>query len=373
MCGTVDLVRHQGNKEDENELVLQTRLSILVSRVHPCGRYRHNTVVFILAKEYNLKNLRTIHRLDRLTSGLLLFGRSPKKARQMEHQIRNRQVQKEYVCRVEGEFPSGQIECSEPIEVVSYKIGVCKVSSKGKTCSTTFEKLGYSSATNTSIVLCKPHTGRMHQIRVHLQYLGYPVVNDPLYNHTVFGPEKGKGGNIGKNDEELIHDLINIHNAENWLGMEGDSELSMFKTRPDLDDGLNSINRKGSSSPVDDEGDGSREPSPCGGENSPSRCSLGSPVSLAQGSPSTPSGGAVVRTSKVTVATQTGHEAPDLTFQSEKMTTDPHCYECKVRYRDPKPKDLVMYLHAWKYRGPGWEYETELPDWAKIEWVEPEE
>lgn len=52
-----------------------------------------------------MKNLRTIHRLDRLTSGLLLFGRSPKKARQMEHQIRNRQVQKQYMCRVEGDFP----------------------------------------------------------------------------------------------------------------------------------------------------------------------------------------------------------------------------------------------------------------------------
>lgn len=79
--------------------------TFLFTQVHPCGRYRHNTVVFILAKEYNLKNLRTIHRLDRLTSGLLLFGRTPKKARSMEHQIRNRQVQKEYVCRVEGEFP----------------------------------------------------------------------------------------------------------------------------------------------------------------------------------------------------------------------------------------------------------------------------
>lgn len=78
---------------------------VSIIQVHPCGRYRHNTVVFILAKEYNLKNLRTIHRLDRLTSGLLLFGRSPKKARQMEHQIRNRQVQKQYICRVEGEFP----------------------------------------------------------------------------------------------------------------------------------------------------------------------------------------------------------------------------------------------------------------------------
>uniref|UniRef100_A0A0K8SSM9 Pseudouridine synthase RsuA/RluA-like domain-containing protein n=1 Tax=Lygus hesperus TaxID=30085 RepID=A0A0K8SSM9_LYGHE len=114
---------------DEDVVVVNKPASI---PVHPCGRYRHNTVVFILAKEYQLKNLRTIHRLDRLTSGLLLFGRTPKKARQMEHQIRNRLVQKEYICRVDGNFPSEVIECSEPIEVVSYKIGVCKVSPKGK-------------------------------------------------------------------------------------------------------------------------------------------------------------------------------------------------------------------------------------------------
>ncbi len=44
------------------------------------------------------------------------------------------------------------------------------------------------------------------------------MVNDPLYNHPVFGPEKGKLGRIGKTDEQLIKDLINIHNAENWLG-----------------------------------------------------------------------------------------------------------------------------------------------------------
>lgn len=65
-----------------------------------------------------------------------------------------------------------EIECSEPIEVVSYKIGVCKVSPKGKVCNTTFHKLGYNPKTDTSVVLCLPHTGRMHQIRVHLQYLG---------------------------------------------------------------------------------------------------------------------------------------------------------------------------------------------------------
>jgi hypothetical protein len=34
----------------------------------------------------------------------------------------------------------------------------------------------------------------------------------------------------------------------------------------------------------------------------------------------------------------------------DKMTWDPNCYECKVRYRDPKANDLVMYLHAWRYK-----------------------
>ncbi|XP_076256013.1 pseudouridylate synthase RPUSD2-like isoform X4 [Rhynchophorus ferrugineus] len=353
---------------DEDIVVLDKPCSL---PVHPCGRYRHNTVVFILAKEYNLKNLRTIHRLDRLTSGLLLFGRSPKKARQMEHQIRNRLVSKEYVCRVEGEFPDEVVECKEPIEVVSYKIGVCKVSPKGKECSTFFQKLGYNG--KSSIVLCKPKTGRMHQIRVHLQYLGYPVVNDPLYNHDVFGPLKGKGGDLGgKSDDELVKDLIHIHNAENWLGMDGDSELSMFNSRKDLDDSLvGPLVPKGRVLGDDDADPVSREPSPCDepcdSRSSPPACeSTPNPLSMSS------YGKRSVHDAKVTVATQTGHEAPDFTFNPDKMTVDPHCYECKVRYRDPKPQDLVMYLHAWKYRGPGWEFETELPEWAKVDWVEPD-
>lgn len=53
-------------------------------------------------------------------------------------------------------------------------------------------------------------------------------MNDPLYNHTVFGPDKGKAGNIGKSDDELIHDLISIHNAENWLGGEGEDFAPNF-------------------------------------------------------------------------------------------------------------------------------------------------
>lgn len=234
-------------------------------------------------------------------------------------------VHKEYVCRVEGEFPDEEVVCAEPIEVVSYKIGVCKVSEKGKDCVTTFKRLSYKGG--SSVVLCKPQTGRMHQIRVHLQYLGYPVVNDPLYNHVVFGPAKGKGGKIGKSDEELVKDLIGIHNAENWLGMDGDSEMSLFKPKLDIDAASPSAHSPGD--PPDDD-----------------------PKAL----------------KVVTVGTQTGSEPPDSSFAGEKVTTDPHCYECKVKYRDPKPSDLVMYLHAWRYRGPGWEYETPLPAWAGTDW-----
>lgn len=240
---------------------------------------------------------------------------------------------------MEGEFPEEEVVCSEPIEVVSYKIGVCKVSEKGKDCVTRFKRLSYNG--KSSVVLCKPQTGRMHQIRVHLQYLGYPVVNDPLYNHVVFGPEKGKGGNIGKTDQELVRDLISIHNAENWLGMDGDSEMSLFKPKLDIEERVSLSNDKDGSSPSSTPGLGEEE------QQQQQEQSL-----------------------KVTVGTQTGSEPPDSSFTNDKMTVDPHCYECKVKYRDPKPSDLVMYLHAWRYCGPGWEYETPLPAWAASDWTE---
>lgn len=80
--------------------------------------------------------------------------------------------------------------CTEPIEVVSYKIGVCRVSPKGKDCQTEFERLSYNG--KTSVVLCKPRTGRMHQIRVHLQYLG--EYQEKFTSHLQGVSEGGGGG-----------------------------------------------------------------------------------------------------------------------------------------------------------------------------------
>ena len=55
-----------------------------------------------------------------------------------------------------------------------------------KFSETKFEKLFYDEKSNTSVVICKPKTGRTHQIRIHLKYLGFPIANDPCYGGIVF-------------------------------------------------------------------------------------------------------------------------------------------------------------------------------------------
>jgi len=64
--------------------------------------------------------------------------------------------------------------------------------------------------------------------------------------------------------------------------------------------------------------------------------------------------GSIAVSSSITTSVSPSSSASDnkdpLAFNSALMTFDTHCYECKVRYRDPKPKDLVMYLHALSYK-----------------------
>lgn len=317
--------------ENEDVVVVDKPSSI---PVHPCGRFRHNTVIFILGKEHQLKELHPLHRLDRLTSGVLMFAKTAAVSERIHEQVRDRQLEKEYVCRVEGEFPTEEVTCKEPILVVSYKVGVCRVDARGKPCETVFQRLSYNG--HSSVVRCRPLTGRTHQIRVHLQFLGHPILNDPIYNSVAWGPSRGRGGHIPKTDEELLRDLVAEHQAKQSLDV-------LDLCEGDLSPGL-----IGSTAPSSELG----------------KDHLGELAASAQ-----KMDGAVEAAPQVL---DTMALAPEKATETDVVNQeiDPLCEECRLVRQDPLPQDLVMFLHALRYKGPGFEYFSPMPAWAQDDWQE---
>ncbi len=129
-----------------------------------------------------LPSLHLVARLDRETSGIVLLGKTIHLARKMQISFEQRMVEKTYLAILHGEL-SHPLEVSRPIgpdpnSAVAVKQKVVRDGS-GRKAQTTFlplyRKNGYT--------LCqvKPHTGRKHQIRVHAQWMGFPVVGDKLY------------------------------------------------------------------------------------------------------------------------------------------------------------------------------------------------
>ncbi|KAJ3675813.1 hypothetical protein LUZ60_004855 [Juncus effusus] len=184
--------RHEPPVLAENVQILQNETDVLTVckpasvPVHPCGQYRKNTVVGILEAEHGFAPLFPIHRLDRLVSGLLIFAKNAQKAEIFRQQIERGLLQKEYIAKVIGVFPEGEqiVEANvnhnarEQISTVELSDGTSKTI-EGKKACTKFKRIQTDG--KYSIVLCKPITGRTHQIRVHLQHTGHPIGNDELY------------------------------------------------------------------------------------------------------------------------------------------------------------------------------------------------
>ncbi|NXX73413.1 RUSD2 protein, partial [Spizella passerina] len=334
--------------EDEEVVVVDKPSSL---PVHPCGRFRHNTVIFILGKEHGLRELHTLHRLDRMTSGVLMFAKTAAVSKRIDEQVRQRKLEKEYVCRVVGEFPEHEVVCEEPILVVSYKVGVCRVDAKGKPCQTLFQRLSYNGS--SSVVRCLPRTGRTHQIRVHLQFLGHPILNDPIYNMEAWGPDRGKGGRIGKTDEELLKALVEEHRSKQSLEVLGIGEEDLNSAGESKDCGnsgdcTTSDPVNGSSCPAEDEKDPER--------NDLAACPLNSDTNLEM----------LHKDKELSLCGNQDGQAGEKGWEEK----DPLCVECRTSRRDPSPKELVMFLHALRYKGADFEYCSSMPEWAMEDWQE---
>jgi RluA family pseudouridine synthase len=134
--------------------------------------------------------LYTVHRIDKETSGLVVFAKNAEIHKKLSAAFESRRVEKTYTAVIHGRpaWPGGRTGCSLPLLPDGNKKHLTIIDRyRGKPSQTDFNLL--LSAGNYSVVEARPATGRTHQIRVHLAALGHPVVCDPLYGKNSRGGE----------------------------------------------------------------------------------------------------------------------------------------------------------------------------------------
>ncbi|KAG1737942.1 pseudouridine synthase [Suillus occidentalis] len=378
--------------------------------VHASGRYYRHSLVEILRNEFGFPKIYTINRLDRLTSGLMIVPLNADLARSLSGEFVSGLIRKEYIARCKGEFPAEETTCEKPLLTVDRQMGLNIVHPEGKPAKTIFNRLHYDSVTNTSVLHCRPMTGRSHQIRVHLQYLGHPIANDPVYSEErIWGANLGRGGVdvipcehraapappahlLSDNSPEALN-LKPFDNTNTSLLLaseeESDARVKLLPRETGHDIGLGSpvalsseaveiitklrnmkdededwsrwrdvvFRAKGSLAPKDIP----RAPVPPqnrrkkGGPSVP-QTSLPEDTSSA---PQLTQGEALARLSQM--------EAPSPAVDT--VTGTLYCTECYLPlHPDPKPEKLYIFLHALRYTTSLGCYETDIPEWAAEGW-----
>ncbi|MFA5632638.1 MAG: RluA family pseudouridine synthase [Porticoccaceae bacterium] len=126
-----------------------------------------------------------VHRLDMDTSGLMVLARNKTSHEALSRQFRERRVSKEYEAVVWGLVSEDEGEIDLPLIADWPNRPLQKVChSEGKAALTRYRVLHRDAARNRSHLLLEPHTGRSHQLRLHLQALGHPILGDRFYGHA---------------------------------------------------------------------------------------------------------------------------------------------------------------------------------------------
>ena len=166
--------------EDEDCLVVVKPEGVLT---HSKGLYNPEATVSTFIRPYtkgmNDNRGGIVHRLDRVTSGLLICAKNEKSLAWLQKQFSDRKVKKTYVAVVEGELNPPKAIIDLPIERNPKKPQTFRVGANGKTAKTTYQVLG--SNDNYSLIELTPETGRTHQLRVHMAYVGHPILGDLFY------------------------------------------------------------------------------------------------------------------------------------------------------------------------------------------------
>jgi predicted sulfurtransferase/23S rRNA-/tRNA-specific pseudouridylate synthase len=199
------LEAYRATSDDEGMIYICNKPSTVPT--HPAGPYLANTLTLMVEGQEQLaQSLHPLHRTDRVTSGLTLCTTSAAVSRAFHKSLTAGTVDKLYLAKVQGRFPSTAMELQSRFKTINSTIGSCDwsekgnfviidapiytmdaaagirtVDDKGKSSQSYFQCLSYDAAMDTSLLLCCPVTGRNHQLRVHLQWLSFPIINDVHY------------------------------------------------------------------------------------------------------------------------------------------------------------------------------------------------
>ena len=175
-------------------IIYEDRDVIVVNK--PAGILTHSksslnlepTIASFLRSKINDKSLKgnragVVHRLDRMTSGVLIGAKNQPALGNLQKQFAARQTIKTYIAVVHGKPVPAEALIDAPIERNPKRPQTFRVAASGKSAQTRYivKKNLSKAGRHYSVVELKPATGRTHQVRVHLAYIGHPVVGDALY------------------------------------------------------------------------------------------------------------------------------------------------------------------------------------------------
>jgi 23S rRNA pseudouridine1911/1915/1917 synthase len=172
---------------EDKDLMIINKPSGLV--VHPgSGNFNNTLVNGLMAYTKDLSDGEAefrpgiVHRIDKDTSGLIIIAKNNIMHEELSKMFKAHTIKREYIALLVGELPHNTMTIDAPIgrdPKYRQKMAVTSINSKNAITHVTVLKRyqGYT------LVKCLLETGRTHQIRVHMKYIGYPVFNDPLYSN----------------------------------------------------------------------------------------------------------------------------------------------------------------------------------------------
>lgn len=166
--------------EDEHVLVIDKPAGLVV---HPAAGHWSGTLLNGLLARYRdaarLPRAGIVHRLDKDTSGVMVVGKTLAAVTSLVRDIAARDVQRQYLALAWGEVPASAQSVDAPIGRDPTRRTRMAVVASGRPART--DVLGVGHRHGVSAVSCRLHTGRTHQIRVHLAWRGHPLLADGLY------------------------------------------------------------------------------------------------------------------------------------------------------------------------------------------------